>query len=127
MAIASFKQSVDTITIYGPQDVLDKYEFYDGLTIDLSQLKQSGTMELDIKPGKDIATVDPATVIVRLYDRAGGNEGAAEAAGYNDRAFRWAEGANRAAGGWYVSMLRSAVRRICWRRSEPRMCSWSRI
>ncbi|NBD25556.1 CdaR family protein [Paenibacillus glycinis] len=62
LAISEFKQSVDAITVYGPQDALDKVEFYDGLTIDLSQLKQSGTMKLDIKPGQDIATVDPATV-----------------------------------------------------------------
>ncbi|QHW32715.1 hypothetical protein GZH47_19170 [Paenibacillus rhizovicinus] len=62
LAISSFEQSVDAITIYGPQDVLDKYEFYDDLTIDLSQLKQSGTMELDVKPNKDVATVDPAKV-----------------------------------------------------------------
>ncbi|QHT63318.1 hypothetical protein GXP70_27375 [Paenibacillus lycopersici] len=62
LAVSSFKQSVDAITIYGPQDVLDKYEFYDDLTIDLSQLKQSGTMVLDVKPGKDIASVDPAKV-----------------------------------------------------------------
>lgn len=62
LAMASFKQSVDAITVYGPQDVLDKYDFYDGLTIDLSQLKQSGTMELNIKPDKDIAAVDPQTV-----------------------------------------------------------------
>ncbi|SFJ92111.1 YbbR domain-containing protein [Paenibacillus sp. UNC496MF] len=62
LAMSTFKQSVDAVTIYGPQDVIDKYEFYDALTIDLSQLKQSGTMELDVKPGKDVASVDPAKV-----------------------------------------------------------------
>ncbi|MFC4812778.1 CdaR family protein [Paenibacillus sp. GCM10023250] len=62
VAVSTFKQSVDAVTIYGPQEVIDKYEFYDALTIDLSQLKQSGTMELDVKPGKDVASVDPATV-----------------------------------------------------------------
>ncbi|WP_164545398.1 CdaR family protein [Paenibacillus albus] len=63
LAIASFKQSVDQITVYGPQDVLDTYEYYDGLTIDLSKLKQSGTMELDVVPKGDIASVDPVKVL----------------------------------------------------------------
>lgn len=62
LAIASFKQSVDQITVYGPQDVLNKYEYYDGITIDLSKLKQSGTMELDVVPNDDIASVDPVKV-----------------------------------------------------------------
>ncbi|MBP3966554.1 YbbR-like domain-containing protein [Paenibacillus lignilyticus] len=61
-AIASFTQSVDQITVYGPQDVLDKYDYYDGITIDLSKLTESGTMELDIPQLEGIATVDPLTV-----------------------------------------------------------------
>ena len=64
LAMASFKQSVDTVTVYGPQDVLDKYDFYDGLNIDLSKLTQSGTMELDIKPEESLAEVDPVKVSI---------------------------------------------------------------
>ncbi|SDX93417.1 YbbR-like domain-containing protein [Paenibacillus sp. CF384] len=61
-AISSFKQSVEQITVYGPQDVLDKYDYYDGITIDLSKLTKSGTMELDVPQLEGIATVDPLTV-----------------------------------------------------------------
>ncbi|MFC5649603.1 CdaR family protein [Paenibacillus solisilvae] len=64
LAIASFKPSVETVTVYGPQDVLDKYDFYDGLNIDLSKLTQSGSMELDIKPEEGLATVDPVKVTI---------------------------------------------------------------
>jgi YbbR domain-containing protein len=59
LAISSFTPSVEQITIYGPQDELDKYEFYDGINIDLSKLTKSGSMELDIPPEDGIATVDP--------------------------------------------------------------------
>ncbi|WP_308636551.1 CdaR family protein [Paenibacillus silvisoli] len=61
-AMSSFSQSVDQITVYGPQDVLDKYDYYDGITVDLSKLKESGTMELDIPPMEGIANVDPQKV-----------------------------------------------------------------
>ncbi|MBW7476281.1 hypothetical protein K0T92_16230 [Paenibacillus oenotherae] len=64
LAIASFEPGVEQVTVYGPQDVLDKYDFYDGINIDLSKLTQSGTIELDIKPEEGIATVDPATVTI---------------------------------------------------------------
>ncbi|WP_219834296.1 YbbR-like domain-containing protein [Paenibacillus sp. R14(2021)] len=62
LAISEFKQSVDGITIYGPQDVLDQIDFYDELVVDLSQLKQSGTIELDVKLPKGVANVDPEKV-----------------------------------------------------------------
>lgn len=64
LAIASFEPNVEQVTIYGPQDVLDKYDFYDGINIDLSKLEQSGTIELDIKPAAGIAAVNPETVSV---------------------------------------------------------------
>ncbi|BBH24045.1 hypothetical protein Back11_53900 [Paenibacillus baekrokdamisoli] len=64
LAISSFKPSVDTVTVYGPQDVLDKYDFYDGLQIDLSKMTQSGTISLDIKPEAGLSTVDPTTVTI---------------------------------------------------------------
>jgi YbbR domain-containing protein len=64
LAISSFTPSVEQITIYGPQDELDKYEFYDGINIDLSKLTKSGSMELDIPPEDGIATVDPPKVTI---------------------------------------------------------------
>ncbi|WP_274653932.1 CdaR family protein [Paenibacillus humicola] len=64
LAISSFQPSVDQVTIYGPQEMLDRYDFYDGLSIDLSKLKQSGTMELNIPPEDGIASVDPNKVTV---------------------------------------------------------------
>ena len=84
--------SVDQITVYGPQDVLDKYDFYDGLNIDLSKLKQSGTMELDITPEEGIATVDPVKVRIDYTIVPAAIEGAVAAKGYVDRALRWAQG-----------------------------------
>ncbi|RAP73526.1 YbbR-like domain-containing protein [Paenibacillus montanisoli] len=62
LAMSSFSQSIDQITVYGPKDVLDKYDYYDGITIDLSKLKESGTMELDIPPMEGIANVDPQKI-----------------------------------------------------------------
>ncbi|UVI29770.1 CdaR family protein [Paenibacillus spongiae] len=66
LAVASFKPSVENVTIYGPQDVLNKYDFYDGINVDLSKVKQSGTMELNIDMIGGIETVDPPKVSVSL-------------------------------------------------------------
>ncbi|MCQ6560939.1 CdaR family protein [Paenibacillus mendelii] len=66
LAVASFKPSVENVTIYGPQDVLNKYDFYDGINVDLSKLKQSGTMELNIDTVGGIETVDPPKMSVSV-------------------------------------------------------------
>ncbi|MFD0715911.1 CdaR family protein [Paenibacillus sp. GCM10027626] len=66
LAIASFKPSVDQVTIYGPQDVLNKYDFYDGINVDLSNLTQSGTIDLNIEPTGQIEAVDPGKVSVEI-------------------------------------------------------------
>ncbi|GGE02228.1 CdaR family protein [Paenibacillus nasutitermitis] len=64
-AMDSFTASVEQISIYGPQNVLDKVDFYDGLKVDLSKLSQSGTIELDIPPPEGVVSVEPSKVTVK--------------------------------------------------------------
>lgn len=62
LSIASFLPDVDKVTVYGPQRVLDKMDFFDGLTVNLSAIKQSGRLTLDLKPTGELASVDPQQV-----------------------------------------------------------------
>ncbi|MBW7455789.1 hypothetical protein K0U00_17315, partial [Paenibacillus sepulcri] len=65
LAMDTFVPSVDQVSIYGPQDELDKYDFYDGINVDLSKLSQSGTIELNIPPKEGIVSVDPSKVTIK--------------------------------------------------------------
>jgi len=66
LSIASFKPSIETVTVYGPQAELDKLEFYDGTVVNLAAITDSGTFTLDLKPPKGLASVDPAKLEVAI-------------------------------------------------------------
>jgi len=66
LAVASFKPSVEQVTIYGPQEALNKIDFYDGINVDLSKLTQSGTIDLNIPTVGNIEAVDPGKVTVQI-------------------------------------------------------------
>ncbi len=65
-SIASVKQSADQVIVYGPQNVLDQLEFYDGLNIDLSGLKEDKSFSMDIPLKPKITHVDPGKVEVDI-------------------------------------------------------------
>jgi YbbR domain-containing protein len=65
-SVAAMTQSVKLVTVYGSQDNLDKMEFYDGPLVDLTDLKESKQVTLDIPVlNKDIR-VEPAKVNISL-------------------------------------------------------------
>jgi len=66
LAVSSFKPSVEQVTIYGPQEALNKIDFYDGINVDLSKLTQSGTIDLNIPVVGNIGAVDPGKVTVEV-------------------------------------------------------------
>ncbi|WP_127531605.1 CdaR family protein [Paenibacillus kobensis] len=66
LSIAKLTLSTEQVTVYGPQNVLDKLEFYDGLSVDLSKVTGSGTYTYDINPIEGVAAVDPAKVSVTI-------------------------------------------------------------
>ncbi|GFN33192.1 CdaR family protein [Paenibacillus xylaniclasticus] len=66
LSIAKLTLSTEQVTVYGPQNVLDKLDFYDGVNVDLSKVTGSGTYTYDITPIEGIAAVDPAKVSVSV-------------------------------------------------------------
>ncbi|WJH36454.1 CdaR family protein [Paenibacillus sp. CC-CFT747] len=65
-SVESITQVPDQVTVYAPEDVLNKLEFYEGLQIDLTGLKESKKMTMDI-PLKNKATqVTPNKVEVSI-------------------------------------------------------------
>ncbi len=65
-SIASFKQSVDQVSVFGPQDILDKMEFYDGFTVDVSRLINDKLYEVEIKLHENITLLDPEKVEIDI-------------------------------------------------------------
>jgi YbbR domain-containing protein len=66
LAISTFEQSMPEVTIFGPQKYLNALEFYDGLEIDLSQLKSSSTFDFVIPLKAKAERVEPAQVSVTI-------------------------------------------------------------
>ncbi len=65
-AVASYKMSVNEVTIYGADDVLEPYEFYEGPTLDLSRLNASTSYTLNIPAREGIEQILPNTVNVEI-------------------------------------------------------------
>ncbi|TVY08488.1 CdaR family protein [Paenibacillus cremeus] len=65
-AVASIRQSTDKVTVYGPQNVLDRLEFYEGPQVSLSDLKDSKDFTLAIPLLKDVKQLDPDKVTVSV-------------------------------------------------------------
>ena len=66
MSIASFKPSTDTVTVYGPQDVLDRMEFYDDVTLNLATVQRSGTVTLNLNPTGQLAQIEPKQIEIEI-------------------------------------------------------------
>lgn len=65
-AVSGYALSTDRLTVYGPQEVLDGLEFYDGLQINLSALTQDQTFSLEIPLKSGITQVEPAKVDIEV-------------------------------------------------------------
>lgn len=65
-AVASVQQSVDQVTVYGPQQVLDKMDFYEGFQLDINGIKEDKTWTLDIPLKNKAVQVEPAKVEIKL-------------------------------------------------------------
>jgi len=66
MSIASFKPSTDTVTVYGPQETLDRMEFYDNVYLNLSTVQRSGIVTLNLEPSGDLAQIEPRQVEIEI-------------------------------------------------------------
>jgi YbbR domain-containing protein len=68
LSVASLVQNTDKITVFGPQDVLNRLEYYDGPQINLNDLKEEKeyTISLDVLPQNRVTQVDPGKVEVKI-------------------------------------------------------------
>lgn len=64
--VSLFQPTVDQITVYGPQELLNTLDFYEGPQVDLSGLKADQIYTLDIPLRSRITAVDPPKVEVKV-------------------------------------------------------------
>lgn len=66
--VASLVQNTDKVTVYGPQDVLNRLEYYEGPSINLADLKEEKeySLNLDIPLKNKVTQMDPGKVEVKI-------------------------------------------------------------
>lgn len=62
LSIVSIKKAIDQVTVYGEQKSLDEVQVYDGAVLDLSKVKQSGSIQVKTQPVEGIKLIEPAEV-----------------------------------------------------------------
>ncbi|MFC5531005.1 YbbR-like domain-containing protein [Cohnella yongneupensis] len=65
LSIASFKPDAEQVTVYGPQDALDKLEFLE-VNVPLDDLKNSGKVTIPLTIGAPIIEVSPAQIEISV-------------------------------------------------------------
>ncbi|WP_066175245.1 CdaR family protein [Bacillus marinisedimentorum] len=66
LSVNSFDVEPSEITIFAPNDVLEKIEYIDDVTIDLSEITKDTVMELDIPIPDGVKRIDPEKVKVTI-------------------------------------------------------------
>jgi YbbR domain-containing protein len=64
--LVSVDPEPDRVTIYGPKEVLDRINELKGLTVDLDDIDEDTTVELDVPLPDGVKRVDPAKVKVHI-------------------------------------------------------------
>ncbi|MGG1637628.1 CdaR family protein [Paenibacillus sp. FSL K6-3182] len=62
LSLVSVKPAIDKVTVYGEQKQLDELQVYDGVVLDLSKVKQTGTIRVKTELIDGIKAIDPAEV-----------------------------------------------------------------
>ncbi|RKN78306.1 YbbR-like domain-containing protein [Paenibacillus ginsengarvi] len=65
-SISLFQPSVDQITVYGPQELLNTLDFYEGPQVDVGGLKTDQLYTLDVPLRTKITSVDPPKMEVKV-------------------------------------------------------------
>jgi YbbR domain-containing protein len=65
LSISSFKPEVEQVTIYGPQDALDKIEFIE-VEVQLDGLRNSGKVSIPLKIVAPIIEISPAEISINI-------------------------------------------------------------
>ncbi|MFD2217055.1 YbbR-like domain-containing protein [Metabacillus endolithicus] len=66
LSILSIEPNPKEITVYGPLDVLEKYEFLDGIKVDLSEIQKDTSIEVDVPVPEGITKVSPEKIKIEI-------------------------------------------------------------
>lgn len=66
LSIASIEAVPNEVTVYGPQDVLNPLEFIDGVTVDLSKIKDDTVLDVDIPVPDGATKVSPEKIQIKV-------------------------------------------------------------
>mgnify|MGYP001466411734 CR=1 FL=1 len=65
-SVSSFQPSIDNVTVYGPQDLLNTLDFYEGPQVNLNGLTGDQNLTLDIPLRARVAQLDPARLEIAV-------------------------------------------------------------
>jgi YbbR domain-containing protein len=66
LSLVSVKPTIDQVTVYGDQKTLDGLQVYDGVVLDLSKVKQSGSIQAKTESIDGIKSIDPGEVTLEV-------------------------------------------------------------
>jgi len=66
LSILSMETDPKEITAYGPLDVLENYDFIDGVKVDLSEIEKDTVLEVDVPLPEGIEKISPETVKIEI-------------------------------------------------------------
>ncbi|GGG07481.1 CdaR family protein [Paenibacillus abyssi] len=66
LSLVAVRSETENVTAYGPQVELDKYDHFDNVSVNLSSIRGSGTVSVDLKPMDGLASVNPSKIDVDI-------------------------------------------------------------
>lgn len=66
LSLVSVKPTVEEVTVYGDQKTLDELQVYDGVVLDLSKVKESGSIQVETEPVNGLKGVEPGEVTLEV-------------------------------------------------------------
>ncbi|MCA0757220.1 hypothetical protein KP806_19330 [Paenibacillus sp. N4] len=66
LSLVSVKPAVEEVTVYGDQKTLDELQVYDGVVLDLSKVKESGSVQVKTEPVNGLKGVEPGEITLEV-------------------------------------------------------------
>lgn len=66
LSISNIEAVPNEVTVYGPLDVIDPLEFIDGVTVDLSKIKDDTVLNVDIPVPDGVTKVSPEKIQIKI-------------------------------------------------------------
>ncbi|WP_181350900.1 YbbR-like domain-containing protein [Thalassobacillus sp. CUG 92003] len=66
LTVSSLTPQVENVTVYGPSDVLDQLNALPDIPVDVSEITEDATVEVDVPVPDGVVSVDPETIEVQV-------------------------------------------------------------